>query len=62
MDINITNFRLFSRRYIKYEPNGKGKEYRYNNLIFEGEYINGKRNGKGKEYDYKGDLVFEGEY
>jgi hypothetical protein len=23
--------------------NGKGKEYRYNELIFEGEYLNSKR-------------------
>ena len=42
--------------------NGKGKEYKTNQLIYEGEYLNGKRNGKGKEYDYNKELIFEGEY
>ncbi len=40
--------------------NGKGKEYKDNNLIFEGEYLNGNRwNGKGKEYNYQNQLVFK---
>ena len=43
--------------------NGKVKEYKNGNLIFEGEYLNGKRNGKGKEFDeFFGKIIFEGEY
>ena len=41
--------------------NGKSKEYKDNQLIFEGEYINGKRNGKGREYN-NDKLIFEGTY
>ena len=63
MDINLTNYKFYSKKYIIYEENGKGKEYYENgNLIFEGEYLNGKRNGKGKEYNYNGKLKFDGEY
>ena len=41
--------------------NWKGKEYEYDQLIFEEEYKDGKRNGKGREYD--GDnITLEGEY
>ena len=62
IDINLSNYKLFSGRYIIYE-NGKRKEYdAYRDiLVFEGEYLIGKRNGKGKEY-YDGKLKFEGEY
>ena len=64
MDINLINYKFFSKRYIIYEPNGKGREYYGFNdsLKYEGEYKNGERNGKGKEYNYKGELRFEGEY
>ena len=64
IDINLTNYKVFSGRYIIYEADGKGKEYNsYNDkLIFEGEFKNGERNGKGKEYDYIGKVEFEGEY
>ena len=64
MDINLTNYKFYSKKYIKYEENGKGKEYNgYDNrLEFEGEYLKGKRNGKGKEYDKNGKLIYEGEY
>ena len=67
LDISLINYKFFSKRYIIYEKNGKGKEYdKYSDkLLFEGEYINGKRNGKGIEYDYKDGnsyLKFEGEY
>ena len=66
INISIINYEHFSGRYIIYEQNGKGKEYRYFNhqqiLIFEGEYLNGKRNGKGKEYYGNDTLIFEGEY
>ena len=48
--------------YLYGERNGKGKEYRANNLIFEGEYKNGKRHGYGKEYNDDKFLIFEGEY
>ena len=41
--------------------NGRGKEYKDNQLISECEYLNGVKNGHGKEYkDNK--LIFEGEY
>ena len=52
IDINLNNYIFFSRRYIEFEADGKGKEYNYvDELKFEGEYLNGKKNGKGKEYD-----------
>jgi antitoxin component YwqK of YwqJK toxin-antitoxin module len=41
---------------------GRGKEYHFNELIYEGEFLNGKRNGNGKEYEFKGSLKFEGKY
>ena len=63
MNINLINYRIFSRRYIIFENKEKGKEYTFNDkLIFAGEYLNGKRNGKGKEYDENGNLKFEGNY
>ena len=64
MDINLINYKFYSKKYIIYEENGKGKEYNGydDSLKFEGEYLNGKRNGKGKEYDWDGQLKFEGEY
>ena len=60
MDINLINYKFYSKKYIMYEENGKGKEYNgYDNrLEFEGEYLNGKRNGKGKEYYGYGTLSF----
>ena len=63
IDINLNNYKFFSKRYIEFEADGKGKEYYgYNDeLKFEGEYLNGERNGKGKEYD-DGKLSFDGEY
>ena len=52
IDINLNNYIFFSRRYIEFEADGKGKEHNYvDELKFEGEYLNGKKNGKGKEYD-----------
>ena len=64
MKINLINYKFFSKRYIIYEPNRKGREYYGydDSLIYEGEYLNGERNGKGKEYDGLGELEFEGEY
>ena len=64
IDINLNNYKFFSRRYIVYEKNGIAKEYNIltNRLIFVGEYSNGKRNGKGKEYDEEGFLRYEGGY
>ena len=63
-DINLTNYKLFSGKYIVYESNGKAKEYTSSNddLIFFGEYLNGKRNGRGREYENNSDIIFEGEY
>ena len=66
IDINLITYKIFSGRYIIYEPNGNGKECDYaSHIIYEGEYLNGERNGKGKEYHEFGDaliLMFEGEY
>jgi len=64
LSINLVNFKFFSKRYIIYAENRRGKEYQsYTDFfIFEGEYLQGERNGKGKEYDYYGKLIFEGEY
>ena len=64
LNIKLINYKYFSKKYIIYEENGKGKEYdgHYDTLIFEGEYLNGERNGKGKEYYGDGKLKFEGEY
>ena len=62
IDINLMDYKRFSRKYIIFETKVYGKEYDgfYDNLTFEGEYSNGKRNGK--EYDNNGKLRFEGEY
>ena len=65
INLDIMNYRRFSRKYILYEAKGKGKKYyAYNDeLIFEGEFFKGKRwNGKGKEFDNQGLVVYEGEY
>ena len=64
MDINLINYKFYSKKYIIFEENGKGKEYdKYNDeLVFEGEYLNRKRNGKGKEQNDDGQLIFEGNY
>ena len=64
MDMNLINYKFYSKKYIIFEENGKGKEYdgHYDILLFEGGYLNRKRNGKGKEYDIDGNLIFEGEY
>ena len=64
LNISLTNYKLYSGRYIKYEKKGIGKEYLISDdkLIFEGEYLNGKRNGKGKEYYNDCKIKFEGEY
>ena len=63
INVTLINYKYFTRKYLIYESNGKGKEYDYDgDLIFEGEYLNGRRNGKGKEYNYDDKLIFEGEY
>ena len=64
LEIKLINYKIFSKRYIQYESDGKAKEYNIsdNTVVFEGEYLNGKRNGKGKEYNSYGQLIFEGEY
>ena len=70
LNINLTDIRRISGRYIIYESKIKGKEYdgMDDKLIYEGGYLNGKRNGKGKEYfkfnqEYKLYILkFEGEY
>ena len=60
MDINLINYKFYSKKYIIYEENGKGKEYNGydDSLKFEGEYLNGKIwNVKG--YDYNENLKNE---
>ena len=45
---------MFEGEYLNGKRNGKGKEYKYGEIIFEGEYLNGKRwIGAYKDYvDY----------
>ena len=67
IDIGITNYKIFSGKYIVHENNGTKEISKIYNaytdqLIFEGEFSNGKINGKGKLYDDNGDLFFEGEF
>ena len=39
ININLINYQYYTGKLIKYESNGKGKEYTHNGkLIFEGEY------------------------
>ena len=71
INLDITNYKQFSGRYIIYESEGVGKEYltKNNKLIYEGEFFNGERI-KGKEYrnfnnnNYNvfNELIFEGVY
>ena len=43
---------MYEGEYLGGKRNGKGKEFRYDQLIFEGEYLNDEKwNGKGKEYE-----------
>ena len=64
INISLLDYKTLSGRYIKYDINGKVKEYNiYDDiLLFEGEYLNGKRNGKGKKYNEFYNLIFEGEF
>ena len=63
MNIRLINYKVFTDKYIIYEQNRKGKEYRKDGkLIYEGEYLNGLKNGKGKEYGSDDKLRFEGQY
>ena len=64
MNINLINYKFYSKRYTIVEKDGKAKEYDgiSDNLLFEGEYLNKMKNGKGKEYYYDGGLSYEGEY
>ena len=65
--ITIANYKYFTGRYIIYESNGIGKEYRGtdNRLLYEGEFFHGERKGKGKEYWEileDGYVKYEGEF
>ena len=67
LNISLLNYKIFRKKYIKYESNKIGKEYNCINrsLLFGGEYLKGKRNRKGKEYrNYLDEnvVVFQGEY
>ena len=61
LDINLINYKFFSKKYIIKGENGKIKVYDgfLDSLIFEDEYLNGK--GKGKIYVNSLELIFEGE-
>ena len=63
-EIGLLDYKIFSGRYIVYEPEHKVKEYdSYSDkLLFEGKLINGKRNGEGIEYYENGKIKFIGEY
>ena len=62
--INIIFYKIFSKRFIEYLPNGKINEINSydNSLIFQGELLNGKRNGKGKEYYSNSNILCDGNY
>ena len=64
LGIKFSLYKIYSKKYIVVETDGKIKEYSRSNddLLFEGEYLNGKRNGKGKEYYESDKIIFEGEY
>ena len=49
---------LFKGNYENGEKNGKGKEYQYNQIIFDGENLNGKR-WNGKLYNSFGKVACE---
>ena len=53
--------KIYEGEYLNEMRNGKGKEYRNEELSFDGEYLNGKRHGKGKQY-MNNVLRFEGEF
>ena len=56
-EYNVYSHLIYEGEYINGERNGKGKEYKNNEIIFEGEYLKGKKNGQGKEYsDEKFDI------
>ena len=49
LNITLINYKNFSKRYIEYELNEKGKEFSFEGaLLFEGEYLNGKKMEKEK--------------
>ena len=62
-DINLSDYQIMSGKFVIFEGNGKGKEFKRfeKNLIYDGEYLDGRRHGKGKEYS-NGRIIFEGEY
>ena len=62
MDLDIIDYKSFSRRFIAYKNKTNGVEVLAinNSVLYEGEFLNGERNGKGKEYDSKGNIEFEG--
>ena len=58
----FTNEKYFEGEYSNKKKNGKGIEYKGNEISFEGEYKNGKKNGYGKKYNFSNLLIYEGEY
>ena len=64
LEIGLIDYRRFSKRYIIYEENGKGKEYDgfEDKLIYEGEFLNGERSGKGKILYKNGKINYIGQF
>ena len=65
LDINITNYKNISRKYIVYENKEKAKIYNVdtNKIIYEGNVLKGGiKNGYGIEYDNYGGVIFKGEF
>ena len=64
LQISLIDYRRFSRKFVIYEENGRGKEYNAlnNTLIYEGYFLKGERSGKGKLFYENGKLKFVGEF
>jgi len=64
LEIGLIDYRRFSKRYIIYEKNGKGKEYDgfEDVLIYEGDFLNGERSGKGKILFKNGKINYIGQF
>ena len=65
LNINITTYKNFARKYIIYENKEKAKIYNIdtNKIIYEGNVLKGGiKNGYGIEYDNYGGVIFIGEF
>ena len=64
LQISLIDYRRFSRKFVIYEENGRGKEYNAlnNTLIYEGYFLKGERSGKGKLFYENGKIKYIGEF